>query len=68
MAIITETFISCDNCGVNFGVDDRTVTGMHQRQRARNNGWVYSYNKDLCPDCRPKRKDGHNIKTRRTKK
>lgn len=60
MALLIETFITCDVCSENFGVDTRNLTGYQQRAAAKDNGWLYSGNKDYCPDCRPKRKDGKN--------
>jgi len=72
MAIVTETYLICDNCGKYHGADDgaklRHIKGVQHRKIAVTDGWLYSYNKDLCPQCRPKRKDGQNIKTRRKKK
>jgi len=62
--IIKETFLICDGgCGFNFGVDNRSRNSSEQRKAASLNGWIYSGNKDLCPNCRPKRKDGQNPKS-----
>jgi hypothetical protein len=58
MAVVIESLIICDNCRAVFGRDNTSMKGMEQRKRARTNGWAYSGNLDLCPDCRPKRKDG----------
>jgi len=60
MSLVIETFIICDVCHVNFGVDMRHLNGYEQRGNAKINGWVYSGNKDYCPSCRAKRKDGNN--------
>lgn len=63
MALVIETFIMCDVCRENFGVDNRQLNGSQQRASARANGWLYSGNKDYCPECRAKRKDGQNHKS-----
>jgi hypothetical protein len=60
MSLIIEIFITCDVCGENFGVDTRQRKGGEQRANAKNNGWLYSGNKDYCPNCRPKRNEGQN--------
>lgn len=62
MSLVIETFIMCDVCNKNFGVDNRYLNGTQQRESAKAHGWVYSGNKDYCPDCRAKRKDGQNHK------
>lgn len=59
MAAIKETFLMCDKCNVTFGVDNRQYNSAQQRKSAKNNGWQYSGNKDYCPDCRAKNKDGN---------
>ena len=58
MAIVKETFIVCDVCGENFGVDNRHLSRTEQRESASNNDWIYSGNKDYCPNCRPIKKNG----------
>lgn len=58
MSLVIETFIICDVCGDSFGVDSRNNTGTKQRTTAKSNGWIYSGNKDYCPNCRAKNKDG----------
>lgn len=60
MSLVIETFIICDVCHDNFGVDARHLNGGRQRASAKLNGWLYSGNKDYCPHCRAKRKDGQN--------
>lgn len=56
--LIKETFIQCDVCHESFGIDNRQLNGSQQRQSADENGWIYSGNKDYCPNCRAKNKDG----------
>lgn len=58
MSSVIETFLLCDVCGQNFGVDNRERNVMEQREAAKRNGWIYSGNKDYCPGCRAKNKDG----------
>jgi hypothetical protein len=58
MALVIETFLTCDICFSNFGVDDRHLNGTQQRESAKNNGWIYSGKKDMCPSCRPIKKNG----------
>lgn len=53
MSIIIETFLQCDGCFENYGVDSRNRNGKHQRQTAHTEGWVVIKNKDYCPDCKP---------------
>jgi hypothetical protein len=60
MSLVIETFIICDVCCENFGIDMRHLNGSQQRASAKVNGWLYSGNKDYCPSCRAKRKDGQN--------
>lgn len=55
MAAIVETFLSCDGCSKNYGVDNRHRTAEMQRFYATTgNGWRVIGNKDYCPDCAPK--------------
>jgi len=64
MSLVIETFVMCDSCGNNFGIDNRQRNGTQQRNAAKQHGWIYSGNKDLCNNCRPKRKDGKNVKSK----
>lgn len=59
MSLIIETHIICDSCGNDFGIDMRHLKGFLQRKSAKLQGWIYSGNKDLCPDCRPINKKGN---------
>jgi hypothetical protein len=69
MSVVKETFLICDgHCGGNFGVDSRQLNAMQHRKNAKLNGWVYVANKDLCPNCRPKRNDGEFPKRHNRKK
>lgn len=57
MSIVTETFINCDGCGANYGIDNRQKTGKEHRECAKREGWKVINGKDYCPECkRPKRK------------
>jgi len=67
MSVVKETFIICDVCFKNFGVDNRSRNAQEQRDAAKEEDWMYSGNKDYCPDCRAKNKDGQYHK-RFTKK
>ncbi len=58
MAVIFKIHIECDICGKKFGEDQNKMTATAQRGDARKIGWIYSGNKDRCPDCRPRTKDG----------
>jgi hypothetical protein len=49
--IIVETFLKCDRCGLNYGVDNRHQKGPVQRHYSRQEGWVVVKNKDFCPNC-----------------
>lgn len=51
MSIVIETFLICDGCGENFGVDDRMQTGKTHRLRAKAEGWKVYNGKDFCSDC-----------------
>lgn len=61
MALIIEIKIMCDNCERLFNLVSSTLTGMELRKIARDAGWVYS-GRDICPDCRPKNKEGNDFK------
>jgi hypothetical protein len=52
MSLAILTHIICDGCGDTFGVDLSTSTGTQLRIYAKHNDWVYSGNKDYCPECR----------------
>lgn len=52
MSIVVETFLMCDICYQNFGVDYRNRSGKQQRKAARNEGWVFSGGKDKCDICK----------------
>ena len=62
MSLVIEKFIVCDfqtspNCIESFGVDERcTKTLKIIRGRARFDGWSTRGNKDICPNCRAKKK------------
>lgn len=58
MSAIKETFLLCDVCSLVFGSDTKSRNAEQQRNAAKNNGWVYSGNKDYCPGCRAKNKNG----------
>lgn len=59
MAIVIETYIHCDGgCGAVHGGDCTHLKGMAHRKHMIDDGWVYTTNKDYCPACRKKRKDG----------
>lgn len=58
MALIITAIIICDSCATRFGENNPLLKGYEQRMLARIEGWNYTGNKDLCPKCRPKRKDG----------
>lgn len=49
--LIIETFISCDRCGENFGVDDKQKNAVQQRESARINGWKRLSGRDICSSC-----------------
>lgn len=63
MAIIIKTFICCDKCGLEYGLNKLSFYGYAIRKDARSDGWLFSGNIDYCPDCRPKRKDRQNHKS-----
>ena len=63
--IVTRVHIICDGCGETYGVDLDYIPGTKLRKQYHSDGWIYSYNKDLCPGCRSKTKDGKFIKTRK---
>ena len=54
--IVVETFLSCDGCGKNYGVDMRNRSGTQHRKSARSEGWRlvvgvgFNYG-DYCPEC-----------------
>lgn len=52
MSIVVETFLMCDICYQNFGVDNRNASGKEQRKNARNEGWIFSGGKDKCDVCK----------------
>ena len=58
MAAVKETYLICDVCSTNFGVDNRSYNAAQQRKDAARNGWIYSGNKDYCPSCRATTKAG----------
>jgi len=58
MSAVIETFLMCDVCHETFGVDNRSNNVTQQRRSAKDNDWLYSGNKDYCPNCRPVKKDG----------
>lgn len=59
MSAVKETFLICDRCRINFGIDNRERSVEQQREAARNNDWIYTGGKDLCQDCRPVTHDGY---------
>lgn len=61
MALLIETFVICDCCGISFGIETCQLKGMQQRALARESGWVY-HGKDICPQCRVKNKEGNDFK------
>lgn len=53
---VVEIILTCDCCGAQFKGDG--VKASDVRKEAKEYDWLYSGNKDYCPFCRPKRKDG----------
>lgn len=52
MSIVTETFLMCDHCFKNFGVDNRSQTAAQHRKNSRENGWkTGKRGKDYCDKC-----------------
>lgn len=51
MSIVVETFLICDGCGKNFGIDNRERSSFTQRLHAKSNGWKAIRSKDYCPNC-----------------
>jgi hypothetical protein len=51
MSVVIETFIICDNCYVNFGVDNRSQTAKKHRENAKKDGWTQKGSKDYCDLC-----------------
>jgi hypothetical protein len=64
MSLVIETFLICDTCRTMFGFDSRHRTGTEHRIDAKEEGWRYSGNKDYCPRCVKKTKDGKIHKSR----
>lgn len=58
MSVVKETFLQCNVCYKTFGVDNRHRNAQQQRDAAKLEDWMYSGNKDYCPSCRAKNKDG----------
>jgi hypothetical protein len=58
MALVIETFLICDICSDTFGVDNRHLTGAQQRESAKEHDWLCGGRHDLCPKCRPVKKNG----------
>jgi hypothetical protein len=54
--IVKETFLICNGCNKNFGIDMRSRNGLQQREAARLDGWRlvvgdgFKYG-DYCADC-----------------
>jgi rubredoxin len=63
MTLIIHTTIRCDVCGVVYGENTSLLIGGKQRNLASQDSWLYSGNKDYCPACRPKTKEGFNRKS-----
>lgn len=52
MSVTIETFIMCDHCFENFGVDNRQLTAAQHRKSAKKAGWKTGKGgKDYCPEC-----------------
>lgn len=51
MSVVIETFILCDHCNENFGVDFRSYTAEKHRRDAKSEGWKQIGSNDYCPEC-----------------
>lgn len=63
MSLIIERFLSCDgNCGLNYGVDNRTRSSKQLRKDATKDGWWFIKGKDYCGNCRQRKnaRSGYN--------
>jgi len=49
--VMVERFLICDECGENYGVENRECTGVRHRRHAADDGWTYRGGKDYCPEC-----------------
>lgn len=49
--IVIEKFISCDKCGRNFGVDNRSFSIKQHRENAKVSEWRFIRGRDICPMC-----------------
>jgi hypothetical protein len=51
MSVVVETFIMCDHCNCNFGIDTRGLTAAQHRKNAKKDGWTQQGKKDFCELC-----------------
>ena len=63
MSIVIETFLVCDKCGENFGIDNRHQSGAAHRANAEQSGWILKGNKDICPNCQKNKTRSINHET-----
>ena len=51
--LIIERFISCDNCGDSYGVDNRSAwkNAKEIRASAKREGWKFWNGSDYCAEC-----------------
>lgn len=54
MSIVVETFLICDGCNTNYGVDSRHLSAGAHRANAKQDGWKMKNGKDYCPECAEK--------------
>ena len=66
MSAVVETFIVCDGCAENFGVDSRHRNAAAHRENAKFLGWTHSSGKDYCENCRQRMKKENQESAKRT--
>jgi len=61
MSAIVQVSISCDKCSTEL---DSYLGSIGQaRREAKEDGWAFSRNQDICPDCRQRKPRGWNNET-----
>ena len=61
MAYQISVELTCDKCGVQH--DSWATTVAEMREIARNDGWAFSRNKDICQNCRQRKPKGLDKET-----
>lgn len=61
MSAVVQVSIVCDKCSDNLDSYSDSI-GIARRE-AKENGWAFSRNQDICPNCRQRKPKGSNNKT-----